>query len=264
MSSFVTIASRAARAAGEIIVHGARDLHRVQSRSKGDRDLVSEVDLRAEARIVEILGEAFPEHGIRGEEGTARAPGGSQAEWLVDPLDGTRNFLHGYPFYCVSIALLDQGRIECGVVYDPLRGELFEATRGRGAKLNDHRIRVGESNTLAEALISTGSPPVSVKTARAMGNALLGLHCSAAGVRQSGSSALDLAHLAAGRVNGFVHFGLQPWDSAAGALLVQEAGGLVTDFHGGPGFLESGELVAASPRISRLLLASLGENLPAA
>ena len=243
------------------MVQGARELHRIETRSKGDRDLVSEVDLRAEQRIVEILTESFPAHGIRAEEGSGRETD-SPYQWLVDPLDGTHNFMHGNPAYCVSIALLNRKQLECGVVYDPVRRELFEATRGRGAKLNDRRIRVSDCLSLAEALISTGFPPLNEKKAQAMSGMLSGLHCSVGGVRQSGSSALDLAYYAAGRLSGLVHFGLKPWDSAAGALLVQEAGGLVTDFSGGSQFLETGELVAAGPRLAPLLLANIGDNLP--
>ena len=242
------------------MIQGARELHRIQTRSKGDRDLVSEVDLRAEQRIVEILSAGFPRHGIRSEEGGGREAADSPYQWLVDPLDGTHNFMHSNPSYCVSIALLNGSQIECGVVFDPVRGELFEATRGRGAKLNDRRLRITDCTSLDEALISTGFPPLNQSKAEAMGGLLSGLHCSVGGVRQSGSSALDLAYFAAGRFSGVVHFGLRPWDSAAGALLVQEAGGLVTDFAGGAQFLDSGEIVAAGPRLAPLLLAKISET----
>jgi len=260
VSSFVTIASRAARAAGEIIIRGAGDLHRVRTRRKGDRDLVSEIDLRAEARITQILNQALPEHAVRGEESGAGAVTEARYEWLVDPLDGTRNFLHGLPYYSISIALLDRGRLECGVVFDPLRGELFEVTRGEGATLNDRRIRVAEAKHLEEAVIATGSPPVKGARAEQVGRVVTALSCGVGGVRQTGSAALDLAYVACGRLNGVVYFGLQPWDSAAGALLVQEAGGMVSDFDGKAEFLKRGDLLSGNPAICQALLSVVKEH----
>lgn len=262
MHPMLNIAIRAARRAGNVIVRGTQRLHEVKIESKGRHDYVSQVDRDAEAVIVETLTDAYPTHRIIAEEAGAAgdAEGGSEYVWVVDPLDGTLNFLHGFPQYAVSIALRVNGRLDQGVVYDPTRDELFTASRGAGAQLNGRRIRVGRCHHLANALLATGFP---VRNKDALDTFLpsfgrvLG---ECADVRRAGAAALDLAYVAAGRLDGFWEFGLSEWDVAAGSLIVLEAGGLVGDPHGGETHLDSGDIVAANPKLFRQLLAALARN----
>jgi myo-inositol-1(or 4)-monophosphatase len=250
MHPMLTTAVKAARRAGSVITLGARDLDLLTVTTKGPKDFVSEVDRAAEAAIVETLHAAYPDHAILAEEGTAKGANASAEHvWIIDPLDGTTNFLHGFPQYCVSIALQHKGQITQGVIYDPVRNDLFTATRGRGAFLNDRRIRVSKRQHLKDCLIGTGFPfrrGEHVDTYLRMMRTMI---VETAGLRRPGAAALDLAYVAAGYYDGFWEIGLNPWDVAAGSLLILEAGGLVGDFAGEAGYLYGGQIIAANPRI---------------
>jgi myo-inositol-1(or 4)-monophosphatase len=250
MHPMLSTAVKAARRAGSVINRGARDLDRLTITAKGPKDFVSEVDRAAEAAIVDVLHATYPHHAILAEEGTAKgANADAEYLWIIDPLDGTTNFLHGFPQYCVSIALQHKGQITQGVIYDPVRNDLFTATRGRGAFLNDHRMRVSRRQHLRDCLIGTGFPfrdgsdvDTYIKMMRAM-------MIETAGLRRPGSAALDLAYVAAGYYDGFWEIGLNAWDVAAGSLLILEAGGLVGDLLGDNGYLYGGQVIAANPKI---------------
>jgi myo-inositol-1(or 4)-monophosphatase len=261
MNPMLNTAIKAARKAGSIIVRYSHQLDRLAVDSKGHNDFVSVVDYEAERAITDVLRHAYPEHGILAEESGERA--GDEFQWVIDPLDGTTNFLHGYPQFSVSIALLHRGRLELAVVLDPLRDELFSASRGGGAHLNDRRIRVSRTARINVALLGTGFPFKSFEYLEPYLNMFRSLLVASSGVRRAGSAALDLAHVACGRLDGFWEIGLQTWDLAAGALLIEEAGGLVSDFAGGREFLHSGNIVAGTPRIHAEVLQRLQEFLPA-
>ena len=246
----LNVAIKAARAAGAIINRAALDVEAVRISQKQVNDFVTEVDHASEAAIIETLLTAYPDHGILAEEsGSQHGNPNADHIWIIDPLDGTTNFIHGFPVYCVSIALQVRGRIEQAVVYDPSRNDLFTATRGRGAFLNDRRIRVSKRTQLKECLISTGFP---FRPGDNFNNYLLmmgDVMQKTAGLRRPGSAALDLAYVAAGFTEAFFETGLSPWDVAAGSLLVTEAGGLVGNFTGESDFLEQREVLAGTPRI---------------
>jgi myo-inositol-1(or 4)-monophosphatase len=246
----LNIAIKAARAAGAIINRASLDLERVQVNSKAPNDFVTEVDHAAEAVIIDTLLAAYPGHGILAEEsGSARGARDSEYVWIIDPLDGTSNFIHGLPTYAVSIGLSFRNQIQQAVVYDPARNDLFYATRGRGAYLNDKRLRVSRRTRMAEALIGTGFP---FRKGDDLGQYLRILESvmkACAGMRRPGAAALDLCYVAAGWYDGFFETGLSPWDVAAGSLLVSEAGGLVGNFTGEADFLHRREVVAGSPKI---------------
>ena len=246
----LNVAIKAARAAGAIINRAALDVEAVRISQKQVNDFVTEVDHASEAAIIETLLGAYPDHGILAEESGSQH-GNPHADhiWIIDPLDGTTNFIHGFPTYCVSIALQVRGRIEQAVVYDPTRNDLFTATRGRGAFMNDRRIRVSKRVQLKECLISTGFP---FRPGDNFNHYLLmmgDVMQKTAGLRRPGAAALDLAYVAAGFTEAFFETGLSPWDVAAGSLLVTEAGGLVGNFTGEPDFLEQREVLAGAPRI---------------
>ena len=250
MHPMLTTAVKAARRAGSVINRGARDLDMLTVTAKGPKDFVSEVDHAAEAAIVETLHATYPDHAILAEEGTARgANAAAEHLWIIDPLDGTTNFLHGFPQYCVSIALQHKGQITQAVVYDPVRNDLFTATRGRGAFLNDRRIRVSRRQHLKECLIGTGFPFRDFTRLDLYLQMMRAMTLEAAGIRRPGAAALDLAYVAAGYYDGFWEVGLNPWDVAAGSLLIVEAGGLVGDLEGEGTFLYGGQVIAANPRI---------------
>lgn len=261
----VNIASRAARQAGNIIRRAAENVSVIDVQKKGINDFVTEVDRASEKTIIDAIRKAYPEHSILGEEtGLQEGQGeGKDWQWVIDPLDGTTNFIHGFPQYCISIALKHKGRVEHGVIYDPLREEEFTASRGRGAALNGRRLRVTNLPTLTDALIGTGFP--FRKDQAAHMDAYLGMFkdiaSEAAGLRRPGSAALDLAWLAAGRMDGFFELGLSEWDIAAGSLLVTEAGGLIGDIAGGHRHMESGNVVAASPKVFKSLLQKIQPHL---
>jgi myo-inositol-1(or 4)-monophosphatase len=257
----LNVAIRAARAAGAIINRASLDVEAVRVSAKQTNDFVTAVDHAAERAIIETLLGAYPDHGIWAEE-SGRQPGkGRSADhvWIIDPLDGTTNFIHGFPVYCVSIALMVKGRIEQAVVYDPTRNDLFYATRGRGAFLNERRIRVARRSVLRECLLSTGFPFRPGDAFQTYMKMLGEIMPRCAGVRRPGSAALDLAYVAAGFSDGFFEMGLSPWDVAAGALLVTEAGGLIGNFTGEADYLEQKECLAANPRIYGQLVGVLGK-----
>jgi myo-inositol-1(or 4)-monophosphatase len=244
----VTIAVRAARAAGNIIVRNMDRIDRLTVSSKRSNDFVSEVDHQAEQAIIQVLSQTYPEHGFLAEESGTR-DSNAEYQWIIDPLDGTTNFLHGFPQFAVSIAMRHKGRIEIGVIYDPVSQELFTAARGEGAQLNEKRIRVAGRNGLKGALLGTGFPYTDQTYLETYLKTMKQLMAPTAGIRRPGSAALDLAWLAAGRIDGFWEFNLNAWDIAAGALIVREAGGIVTDFGGSDRYLESGDIIAASPKV---------------
>jgi myo-inositol-1(or 4)-monophosphatase len=246
----LNMAVKAARAAGAIINRAALDVEAVRISQKQTNDFVTEVDHAAEHAIIDTLLGAYPDHGILAEEsGREHGRAASDHVWVIDPLDGTTNFIHGFPVYCVSIALVVRGRVEQAVIFDPTRNDLFTATRGRGAYLNDRRLRVSKRTQLKEALISTGFPFRPGDNFNAYLRMMADVMKRTAGLRRPGAAALDLAYVAAGFTEGFFETGLSPWDVAAGSLLVTEAGGLVGNFTGEADFLEQREIVAGNPKI---------------
>ncbi len=248
----LNIGIRAAHAAGDLIARRVDRLHRITAAEKGPNDFVSEVDRDAEQRIIEVLQKFYPDHAILAEESGAQ--GESDYQWVIDPLDGTTNFLHGFPQFAVSVALKHKGILDQAVVYDPLRQELFTASRGVGAFLNDRRIRVSQRRELAGSLIGTGFPYRALEQLDAYIGVFRKLAGVAAGIRRPGAASLDLAYVACGRLDGFWEYGLQPWDIAAGALLIREAGGYISDMNGDSRRAESGDVVAGNPRLHQLLL----------
>jgi myo-inositol-1(or 4)-monophosphatase len=261
MHPLLNIAVRAARRAGEIIVRSMVRLESLDVTTKGRNDYVSEVDRAAERAIIEDIHRLYPDHAVLAEE--SGASGSGETVWIIDPLDGTTNFLHGFPVFAVSIACEQRGRLEHGVIYDPLRQELFTASRGGGAHLENRRMRVSGLRGLDGALIATGfpfrddSPDVDVYLAM-----FRSVMTRTAGIRRAGAAALDLAYVAAGRVDGFWELGLKPWDTAAGVLMVQEAGGRVGRIGGGEHH-HHGDIVAASPKVYDALLELLSPHVPA-
>ena len=246
----LNVAIKAARAAGAIINRAALDVESVRISQKQINDFVTEVDHAAEKIIIETLLTAYPGHGILAEEsGQEYGAKHSDFVWVIDPLDGTTNFIHGFPVYCVSIALAVNGKVEQAVVYDPSRNDLFTATKGRGAFLNDRRIRVSKRTRLQECLISTGFPFRPGDNFKNYLNMMADVMQRTAGLRRPGAAALDLAYVAAGFTDGFFETGLKPWDAAAGSLLVTEAGGLIGNFTGEADFLDQQECMAGNPRI---------------
>ena len=256
----LNVAVKAARAAGAIINRAALDVESVRISQKQVNDFVTEVDHAAEEAIIDTLLTAYPGHGILAEE-SGRTLGAQDREfvWIIDPLDGTTNFIHGFPVYCVSIALAVRGKIEQAVVYDPTRNDLFTATKGRGAYVNERRIRVSKRSRLQECLISTGFPFRPGDNLNQYLQIMGEVMSRTAGMRRPGAAALDLAYVAAGFTDGFFETGLSPWDVAAGSLLVTEAGGLVGNFTGEADFLEQRECVAANPRIYAQLVSMLNK-----
>ena len=257
----LNIAVKAARRAGTIINRASQNLDVLTVRSKSPNDFVSEVDRDAEAAIIDVISKAYPDHAILAEE--SGSSGHGEFEWVIDPLDGTTNFLHGMPHYAVSIALRHKGVLTHGVIYDPVRNELFTASRGAGAFLNDRRIRVSRRTQMADALIGTGFPFRELSDFDSYLGMLKAVMPRCAGIRRAGAASLDLAYVAAGRFDAFWEFGLSPWDMAAGALMVSESGGLIGDACGEPGYLESGAVIAGTPKVFGQLLTTLAPHLPA-
>ncbi len=242
MNPMLNTAVKAARRAGSIILRSMDRLDRISIHSKGKNDFVSEVDQKAEAEIINILRQAYPHHAILAEENGSLE--GNEYQWIIDPLDGTTNYLYGFPVFAVSIALAFRGELLHAVVYDPLKDELFTASKGSGAMLNNRRIRTTPRKGLPGALLGTGFPFKSQQHLDVYLDTFRALFPDSAGIRRAGSAAIDLAYVAAGRLDGFWEIALNPWDMAAGALLVSEAGGVCTDFSGGADFLESGNIIA--------------------
>jgi myo-inositol-1(or 4)-monophosphatase len=258
MHPMLTIAVKAARRAGNVINRGAREIDLLTVTSKGPKDFVSEVDREAERTIVETLLASYPDHAILAEEGTAKgANADAENVWIIDPLDGTTNFLHGFPQYCVSIALAQRGQVTHGVVYDPVRNDLFTASRGRGAFLNDRRMRVSKRHHLRDCLIGTGFPFRDGSYLDTYLRMMKTMIEQTAGLRRPGAAALDLAYVAAGFYDGFWEVGLNAWDVAAGSLLIQEAGGLIGDLTGEGDFLHGGQVIAATPKIFAQMVSAL-------
>ena len=249
----LTIAVKAARRAGSIINRASNDLDKLTVEQKAPNDYVSEVDHAAEAAIIEVLKTAYPQHSILAEE-SGESKTESDYLWIIDPLDGTTNFLHGFPQYCVSIALSVKGVVSQGVIYDPTRNELFTASKGGGAFLNDRRIRVSKRINLQDCLIGTGFPTREMQNFDRYLAMFKDLTPKCAGIRRPGAAALDLAYVACGRYDGFWEMGLSAWDMAAGALMIKEAGGLVTDFAGNDDYLNAGTIVASTPKAFPALL----------
>lgn len=261
MHPLINIAVRAARAAGSIITRHVDRVDRLTISVKERNDFVSEVDALAEEAIISVVQRAYPDHAILAEESGAHGEG--EFTWIIDPLDGTTNFLHGFPQFAVSIGIERQGRLEHGVVYDPMRQELFTASRGEGAHLNHRRLRVTRQRGLEGALLGTGFPFKDQEYLDPYLATFKALVRDTAGIRRPGSAALDLAWVAAGRLDGFWEIGLKPWDMAGGVVLIQEAGGLVGDFIGGDHYMSSGNLVAGTPRVYEAILKEIDPLLPA-
>jgi len=257
MQPMANIGLRAARLASTIILRALDRLDGLKIELKARNDLVSEVDRDSEAVIIDALHKAFPDHAIIGEENgeAITASNGSDYTWIIDPLDGTTNYLQGIPHYAISIAVSRDKHIEHGIIVDPLRNEEFVASRGHGAQLDGKRIRVNPVTRLEDALLNTGIPPGSVDSVLESYMAQLKFFTEKSrAVRRLGSAALDLAYVAAGRSDGFWEPGLKPWDIAAGVLLVREAGGFVGDHEGGDTFMKSGNIVAANPKLFKLMI----------
>lgn len=248
----LNIAVAAARAAGSLIVRYLDRIDTLNVSTKHMNEFVTEVDREAEAIIIADIRKAYPDHAVLAEE--SGAAGESTYRWIIDPLDGTTNYVHGFPQFCVSIALEHRGRLEQGVVFDPLRQELFTASRGAGARLDDRRIRVSRRSGLEGALLGTGFPFRGAYDLDTYLQTVRALVPRSAGIRRAGAAALDLAYVAAGRLDGFWEFGLEPWDMAAGVLLIREAGGLVTDADGDEHYMESGNIVTGTPKVLRELI----------
>jgi len=253
MHPMLNTAVKAARRAGAIINRASLELDKLQVSRKGPGDYVTDIDQAAEAAIIDILRQAYPSHGFLGEE-SGQQHADAEYQWIIDPLDGTTNYIHGYPVYAVSIALARRGQIEQAVIYDPSRNEMYTASRGSGAFLNERRMRVGKRIRHHDALLGARW---SASAATELTRRFRRLADESAGVRRSGSAVLDLAFVAAGRLDGFCGVGLKPWDMAAASLLVLEAGGLIADFDGEQGWLASGSVLAASPKIFTQMLGFL-------
>lgn len=256
MQPLLNIAINAARLAGDVVIRHIDQVDRVKVTAKSAHDYFSEVDVKAEQTIIRTILKAYPDHGIMAEESGIQN-GDAESIWIIDPLDGTTNFLHGFPFYSISIALKVKNRIEHAVVYDPIHHECFSASRGRGAQLNDRRIRVSKQTQMSASLLGTGFPTRNAALAARFFPTFEAMFGKCAGMRRTGSAALDLAYVACGRLDGFWEFGLRPWDIAAASLIIREAGGLISDMQGGEDYLNHGDVVAGTPKVFKSLLQTL-------
>lgn len=258
----LNIAIEAARSAGNIIMRGYKRLDTVKIAEKGPNDLVTDVDQRVEQEIISIIQKAYPKHGILGEE--SEEIKGNDYQWVIDPIDGTRNFIHGFPYFAVSIAVLHKNKIEHGVIYDPLHQEMFTATRGKGAQLNERRIRISQRRLLSACLVGTGFAYRHHDKNNPLPDKILQTILPVCGdIRRAGAAALDLAYVACGRLDCFWELGLHLWDIAAGILLIKEAGGIVSDLTGAENYLKTGNVVAANPAIIRQFLKTIKPQLEA-
>ncbi|MDO4998594.1 MAG: inositol monophosphatase family protein [Neisseria sp.] len=249
MNPFLNTALKAARRAGDMMIRSSKNLDTIKVDSKAFNDFVSEVDQHAEQTLVNALLDAYPQHKITTEETGSHGNSHSEYEWIIDPLDGTSNYLHGHPQYAISMALLHKGVLQDALVYAPERNDVYMASRGKGALLNDRRIRVSNRIELNQCLIGTGFPVVDQSMMDTYLAILRDFLAQTAGARREGAASLDLCSLAAGRFDGFFEFNLKPWDIAAGALIAREAGAIVTDFDGEQNWLETGDIVAANPKV---------------
>lgn len=256
MHAMLNIAVRAARAAGNVIVRGYENRADLMTEAKGENDFVTRIDKEAEQTIIHKIKQSYPEHSFVGEEGGI-VDGDENFKWVIDPLDGTTNFIKGIPHFAVSIALLHKGKLDQAVVFDPLRGELFTASKGAGAQLNGYRVRCTKPRDLSNSILATAFPFKRKENLGQYLNSFNQIFAQCGDVRRSGSAALDMAYVAAGRYDGFWEKGLKPWDIAAGMLLVQEAGGLVTDFDGGHEQMRSGNVVCGGPKVVQSIVKSL-------
>lgn len=251
MQPLLNIAINAARQAGDIILRHMDQLDRIQISEKGTNDYFTEVDVKAEQAIIQTIHKAYPEHGILAEE-CGVIHDDAECVWIIDPLDGTSNYIHGFPFYAVSIGIQIKNRIEHAIVYDPIRHECFSASRGRGARLNDRRIRVSKQTQLSAAMLGVSLQQENHPTPSCASTQSLINQCASA--RRTGSVALELAYVASGRLDGFFGFNLKPWDIAAGCLLIQEAGGLICDQLGGEHYLKHGNVFAGTPKVFKSMI----------
>ncbi|MBO1927737.1 inositol monophosphatase [Thiomicrorhabdus sp. 6S2-11] len=262
MHPLLNIAKEAAEAAGNVIRFYQDRFDQITVEQKGRNDYVSQCDFEAEQAIIKTIRKYHGNHKIIAEESGVQN-GNGDVEWIIDPLDGTTNFLHQFPQFAVSIAVTVKGKLTHAVIYDPIAEEMFTATKGSGAYLNNHRIRVSGQKTLDNALLATGFPYHDFSYIDAYLASFKAFMTSTAGIRRAGSAALDLAYVACGRVDGFWELNLKPWDIAAGALIIKEAGGLATDFAGGENFLESGNIMAANPKMYKEMAQVIGKTIPA-
>ncbi|ANU82823.1 inositol monophosphatase [Aggregatibacter actinomycetemcomitans] len=257
MNPMLNIAIRAARKAGNIIAKNYERRDDIETMEKSKNDYVTNVDKASEAAIIEVIKKSYPEHTIITEESGALEGSDNDVQWVIDPLDGTTNFVKGLPYFAVSIAIRVKGRTEVGVVYDPILNELFTAVRGEGAKLNELRLRVENKRDLNGAILATGFPFKQTKYMPMQFNMMQSLIADVADFRRAGSAALDLCYVAAGRVDGYFEYGIKAWDVAAGDLIVREAGGIVTDYNAGHAYLKCGHIVAAAPRVLKEILGKI-------
>lgn len=258
MHPLLNIALKAARLAGEVITRSIDRLSSIEISEKQKNDYVTDIDRKAEQVIIDTIRRAYPSHGILAEESGATK--GDDYLWIIDPLDGTTNFIHGYPHFAVSIGITYRNQLEHGLIFDPIRQEIFTASRGQGAQLNNRRIRVSSCSLFDKALLATGLPYRKHDFLKTYLQTLASVTEKTDDVRRSGSAALDLAYVAASRLDGYWEFGLSAWDLAAGALMVREAGGFISDCNGGEDFLQRGDIVAATPKIYKQLLPLIKES----
>ncbi|WP_371188540.1 inositol-1-monophosphatase [Thalassotalea maritima] len=261
MHPMLNIAVRAARSAGNVIARAFEQTDKLEVEAKGTNDFVTNVDRQAEQIIIDTILKSYPDHSIVSEERGVIHGENADYQWIIDPLDGTTNFVKGIPHFAVSIALKVKGKLDQAVIYDPIRGELFTASRGKGAQLNNARIRVNSMKDINGTVLATGFPFKNKASTEAYLNMFQELFVKTADMRRAGSAALDLAYVAAGRVDGFFELGLKPWDTAAGELMIIEAGGMVTDFNGGPNHAKSGNTVAANARLLKQILTTIRPHL---
>jgi len=260
MQGLLNTAVKAARKGGDTVLRQVNRVHQLKVRSKAHNEFVTQVDLAAEEAIIETIRERYPDHAFLAEESGPRGSG--DIVWIIDPLDGTTNFVHGFPVFAVSIALRIKAKLEVAVIYDPNRQEIFTAIRGQGAQVDGHRIRVSGRQDLDGALIGTGFPYRNQEHMQYYLKMLQSVLERTAGIRRPGAAAIDLAYVAAGRLDGFWEFGLQEWDIAAGSLLIREAGGLISELQGEGDYFKSGNIVAGSPKMHDALKKLLTPHLP--
>jgi myo-inositol-1(or 4)-monophosphatase len=260
MQALLNTAVKAARKGGEIALRHLQHVHQLKVHTKQHNEFVTKVDLEAEAAIIETIRERYPDHAFLAEEGGQQGDG--DYVWVIDPLDGTTNYIHGFPVFGVSIALRIKGRLTVAVVYDPNRQEIFTAIRGQGAQVDGHRIRVSNRRDLEDTLIGTGFPYRNKEVIQTYTKMLASVLENTAGIRRPGAAAIDLAYVAAGRLDGFWEFGLKEWDIAAGSLIVREAGGLISELQGNGDYFKSGNIVVGNPKVHDALRKLLLPHLP--
>ncbi len=260
MHPMLNIAVRAARKAGDFIAKSVETPDNIEIMQKSSNDFVTNIDKAAEHIIIDVIKKSYPDHNIVSEEAGVIKGKDKDYQWIIDPLDGTNNFVRNFPHFCVSIALRIKDRTEVACVYDPIRNELFTAQRGSGAQLNSKRIRVAQTKDLTGTLLATGFPFKAKQHSSGFLNVLTALFVDCADFRRTGSAALDLCYVAADRVDGFFELGLKPWDMAAGELIAREAGALCTDFAGGTNYMQTGNIVAGSPKVLKGILGKIREH----